>query len=271
MTPTVRRIILVVLGLLWLCPVYLMVANASKSNDLYGAVSVWSPGNPAGLFANFSEAWTRGRISDGIWSTAIYAVASPLLAVVIGAMAGFAIIALRLRHGFAWFVVIFCSTVFPLQMVLMPLFIGYVEAGIYDTRLGMVLIYTVISVPFSAFVMRNFFSGVAYNLFEAAALDGAGPWKTFWRIYLPMSTSALFAVFILQATFVWNDLLLGLTLSQSETVRPVMPALSALQSTYGGSTMPVVLAGGLIVSIPTVALFMATQRFFARGLSLGQF
>lgn len=156
-------------------------------------------------------------------------------------------------------------------MVLMPLFIGYVDADIYDTRLGLILIYTVISVPFSAFVMRNFFSGISYSLFEAATLDGASTWTTFWRIYLPMSTSALFAVFILQATFVWNDLLLGLTLSQSETVRPVMPALAALQSTYGGSTMPVVLAGGLIVSLPTVALFLATQRFFAKGLALGQF
>ena len=268
---TLRRIVLLVLGVLWLLPVYLMVANAMKGKDEYGVVNVWQPGGFTGLIENLGQAWTLGRISDGIVSTAIYAIVSPIIAVLIGAMAGFAIIALRLRHGFTWFVVIFCSTVFPLQMVLMPLFIGYVETDLYDTRVGMVLIYTVISVPFSAFVMRNFFSGVAYNLFEAAALDGASVWRTFWSIYLPMSVSALFAVFILQATFVWNDLLLGLSLSQSETVRPVMPALSALQSTYGGSTMPVVLAGGLIVSVPTVVLFLLTQRFFARGLSLGQF
>lgn len=266
-----RKLALGALGLIWVLPIYLMLANASKSAEQYGVVDVWRPGGTGGLAANLAEAWTKGRISDGIWSTAIYAVVSPIVAVVIGAMAGFAIIALKLKNGFLWFVLIFCSTVFPIQMVLMPLFINYVNANLYDTHLGMVIIYTVISVPFAAFVMRNFFSGVSYNLFEAASLDGASSWKIFWRVYLPMSTSALFAVFILQATFVWNDLLLGLTLSQSETVRPVMPALSALQSTYGGSTMPVVLAGGLIVSIPTVALFLATQRFFTRGLALGQF
>lgn len=268
---TIRRIILLVLGFIWLMPIYLMLANASKSNAEYGVVNVWQPGGLGGLLGNIAEAWTKGRISDGIWSTALYAIVSPIIALLIGAMAGYAIIALRLRRGFLWFVLIFCSTVFPLQMVLMPLFIGYVETSLFDTHLGLVIIYTVISVPFSAFVMRNFFSGVAYNLFEAAALDGASAWHTFSRIYLPMSTSALFAIFILQATFVWNDLLLGLTLSQSETVRPVMPALAALQSTYGGSTMPVVLAGGLIVSLPTVLLFLLTQRYFARGLSLGQY
>ncbi len=271
MSQTLRKIVLLVMGFVWILPIYLMIANATKSADQYGVLSVWSMGGFDGLAANFSEAWDRGRISDGVLSTAIYAVVSPLIAVIIGAMAGYAMIALRIRHAFFWFVLIFSSTVFPLQMVLMPLFIGYVDADIYDTRLGLILIYTVISVPFSAFVMRNFFSGISYSLFEAATLDGACTWTTFWRIYLPMSTSALFAVFILQATFVWNDLLLGLTLSQSETVRPVMPALAALQSTYGGSTMPVVLAGGLIVSLPTVALFLATQRFFAKGLALGQF
>ncbi|OYN90320.1 carbohydrate ABC transporter permease [Parenemella sanctibonifatiensis] len=267
---TIRRIVLVILGLIWLAPVYLMLANASKSPQQYGELNVWQPGDLAGLAGNFAEAWDRGRISDGILSTALYATIGPALAVVIGAMAGFAIVSLRLKHGFAWFVLIFCSTVFPIQMVLMPLFIGYVEVDIFDTRLGLVLVYTVISVPFSAFVMRNFLSGIGHSTFEAAALDGASSWTIFWRIYMPMSTSALVAIFILQATFVWNDLLLGLTLSQSEAVRPVMPALSALQSTYGGATMPVVLAGGLLVSLPTIVLFMATQRYFSKGLALGQ-
>jgi ABC-type maltose transport system permease subunit len=90
---------------------------------------------------------------------------------------------------------------------------------------------------------------------------GATTWRIFWRIYLPMSGSALAAVLVLQATFVSNDVLLGLTLTQSAETRPVMTALSAMQSTYGGSTMPTALAGRLIVSIPTMALFLITQRF----------
>ena len=76
--------------------------------------------------------------------------------------------------------------------------------------------------------------------------------RIFRSIYLPMAGPALAAIFILQATFVWNDLLLGLTLSQSESVRPIMPALTGLQSTYGGAALPTVLAGGLLVSLPTV-------------------
>lgn len=266
-----RKAVLIVMGLLWLMPVYLILVNAMKTDAQYGASSVWAPAGLAGLLENVTEAWTRGRISEGIASTALYSVVAPALAVVIGAAVGYAIIALRLRHGFVWFVVIFCATVFPLQMVLTPLFMGYAEVGLYDTRIGMILVYTVISVPFSAFVMRNFFSGIAHQVFEAAVVDGASTWRIFWRIYLPMSTSALVAVFILQATIIWNDLLLGLTLTRSAEIRPVMTSLSALQSTYGGSTMPTVLAAGLLVSLPTVVLFLLTQRAFSRGLALGQF
>lgn len=266
-----RQVLLGVMGLVWLVPVYLLLANASKRPEMFGEYSVWQPGDLAGLFSNMADAWGRGRLSLGILSTALYAISAPALAVIVGAAAGFAIVALRLRYGFFWFVLIFASTVFPLQMILMPLFVGYAQTGLYNSRVGMILVYTVISVPFSAFVMRNFFSGIAHQVFEAAVMDGASAWRIFWRIYLPMSAPALVAIFILQATFIWNDLLLGLTLSQSETVRPVIAALSALQSTYGGSAMSTVLAGGLLVSLPTVVLFLATQRAFSRGLSLGQF
>lgn len=267
----IRRVVLVAMGLLWLVPVYLLLANAAKTSDQYGFIDVWQPVSMAGLFDNMGQAWQKGNLGAGVLSTAIYSILSPAIAVIIGAAVGFAIVALRLRHGFAWFVVIFSSTVVPVQMILMPLFRSYVKFDLYDTRIGMIIVYTVLTIPFAAFVMRNFFSGIAREVFEAATVDGASSLRVFFRIYLPMSTSALVAVFILQATLIWNDLLIGLTLTRSSDVRPVMTALVAMQSTYGGSTMQVVLAGGLLVSLPTVVLFLLTQRTFTRGMALGQF
>ena len=108
-------------------------------------------------------------------------------------------------------------------------------------------------------------------MFEASVVDGANVWQIFVRIYLPMSVSALVVVFILQATWVWNDFLLSLILTQS-SARPVMPLLNALQGNEGGGVGPtVVLTAAILVSLPTVILFMVTQRFFRRGLALGQY
>lgn len=268
---SVKVIVLVVLGLIWLVPAYLMVVNAARPAGAYDPAHAWIPSGSFDLLANMRRAWDGARLGESLGSTLLYSVVSPAIAILIGALAGFSIVTLRLRHGFAWFMLIFGGTIFPVQMLLVPLFIAYSKLNLYDTRSGLVLIYAAISVPFAAFVMRNFFTGVAFSIFEAARLDGASTARIFWRMYLPLSWSALAAIFVLEFTFTWNDLLFGMTLSQSPGIRPVMPAVSALQSdVYAGTPVPVALAVGLLVSLPAIALFLATQRFFTRGLTLGQ-
>lgn len=261
---------LTVLALIWLAPAYLLVVNASKPRRSYTSSTVWQPPETFALWENLLDAWERADLGISLFNTVVYSTMGPMIAVVIGAAAGFAIATLRLRRGFLWFMVIFGGSIFPLQMILIPLFIGYARTGLYDSRIGMVVVYTAISVPFSAFVMRNFFTNISYELFEAASLDRASPFRVFWQIYLPLAKTALGAIFILQFTFVWNDLLLGLTLTRSDAARPLMPALTGLQSTYSGSAMTTVLAGGLMISIPTIIVFLSAQRLFAKGLSLGR-
>lgn len=267
-----RRAVLIVLGLVWLFPTYLIVANAVRPAGDYDPSDAVKPPGSIGLFDNISEAWSRTDVGATIGSTAIYSLVAPALAVLFGALAGYAIVVLRVRFGFLWFIVIFAGTVVPFQMLLVPLFVGYSKVSLYDDQMGLVLVHTAISVPLAALVMRNFFGSVAVSIFEAARLDGASTFRIFWRIYLPLSSAALAAVFILEFTYVWNDLLFGLTLAQSDNVRPVWAELSALTTdVYAGTPVPVALAAGLVVSLPTVVLFLATQRLFTRGLTLAQF
>lgn len=266
----VTRVVLGVMWVLWLAPVYLLIVNASRSTAEYATASTWSLPKHVALWSNFMSAYHSAGLGGSLYSTLIYALVAPAAAVIVGALAGFAIIALRLRHGFLWFIVIFGGSIFPIQMLIIPLFVGYAHADLYDHRLGLILIYTAVSVPLAAFIMRNFFSGISYSIYEAALMDGGTPLRIFYRIYLPLATTALAAVFILEFTFIWNDLLFGLTLSQGDSVRPVMTALSALLSAYAGTTYNVVLAAMVFVSLPTMVLFLCAQRLFARGLALGQ-
>lgn len=267
----IRRLVLLALGAIWLAPIYLLMVNAFRPPAAYDGERIWAPDPDLAFVDNVRAAWDAVGLGPSIAATLLYSAASPALAVLLGALAGYAIVVLRLRAGFWWFMFIFGGTIFPVQMLLIPLFVSYSEVWLYDTRTGLILIYTAILVPFAAFVMRNFFTGIASSIFEAARVDGATVWRIFWRVYLPMSLPALGAIYILEFTLIWNDLLLGLTLSQSDSVRPIMTTVSALNSAYAGTAIPVVLAAGVFVSLPTVVLFLATQRLFARGLSLGQF
>lgn len=266
-----RRIILVVLGLVWLVPTYLILINAFRPSDAYDPSDAVKPSGSFAFFDNLSEVWQRTDLEQGLVSSLLYSAVSPVVAVLIGALAGYAIVVLRLRHGFFWFMLIYGASALPFQMLLVPLFVGLSNTVLYDARSGMILVYTAINVPFAALVMRNYFGSIAISVYEAARLDGASTLGVFWRIFLPLSWPALAAVFILEFTFVWNDLLFGLTLTQSESVRPVMTELASLTTdAYAGTPIPVALAAGVVVSLPTVVLFLVTQRMFARGLSLSQ-
>jgi multiple sugar transport system permease protein len=262
-----RYSVVFVLIVLWILPLYLVLANAATPSAEYAEKSIWAPPTSFGLLENMVAAWQAANLGPSVFSTLLYAVVGAGAAVLVSALAAFAIIALRVRHGFAWFMLIYSGTIFPFQMYLAPLFNGYSKIGLYDTRVGLLLLYTAVAIPFATFVIRNHFSGIPIELSEAARLDGAASRTVFWRIYMPLSINALAAVFVFQFTWIWNEFLFGLTLSRSSDVRPIMTALAALQGQYASTSIPVVLAGALAVSVPTLFLFIVLQRLFVQALA----
>ena len=262
----IRHAILLILGAAWIIPLYLFLINAATPPKQYGGKERWELPQSFGLTDNISSAWKAAHLSEAVISTAFYAIAGGVLAVLFASLAAFAIISLKVKFGFFWFLMIYAGTIFPFQMYLSPLYTMYVKRHLYNTHLGMLVLYTAIAIPFATFVMRNHFTSVPPDLGEATRLDGAGSLRVFANVFAPLSLNAFATVFILQFTWIWNDLLFGLTLSRSADIRPIMAALAALQGQYSSSGPPVALAGALIVSIPTFVLFFAVQRVFVRGL-----
>jgi multiple sugar transport system permease protein len=263
-----RHLVMLVLGAVWIIPLYFVLINAATSPRDYRQKEIYEAPPSFALGDNVSAAWEGADLGASVGSTLFYATVGGVVAVLLAAMAAFAIIALRVPHGFLWFMLLYAGTVFPFQMYLSPLYSFYVDFELYDRRLGLLLFYTAIAIPFAVFVIRNHFTSIPYELAEAARLDGAPAWRIFGQIYAPLSLSAFATVFILQFTWIWNDLLFGLTLSRSADVRPIMTALASLQGQYASASVPVVLAGALIVSIPTFVLFFAVQRVFAGNLAM---
>ena len=261
-----RHLVTLLLAAVWILPLYFVLINAATSPEDYRRKEIYEVPNSFALGDNVSAAWEAADLGVSVGSTLLYAAVGGGAAVFLAALAAFAIIALRVRRGFLWFMLLYAGTIFPFQMYLSPLYSAYVDFELYDRRIGLLLFYTAIAIPFAVFVLRNHFTSIPFELLEAARLDGASAWRIFGQIYSPLSLSAFATVFILQFTWIWNDLLFGLTLSRSADVRPIMTALAGLQGQFSSASVPVVLAGALIVSIPTFVLFFAVQRVFVRGL-----
>jgi multiple sugar transport system permease protein len=257
-----------VLTVFWLLPLVILMMNAVKSPQEYLLTSGISLPQSFHLFENLARAWAKG-LSSGFINSLIYGIVGSTAAVVLSALAAYGIVRLRIPRGLFWFLLIYSGTVFPFQMYLIPLFNVYLSTGMYDTRIGMIGFYVAITIPFCTFVMRGFFLTVPWQIQEAAALDGASSWTIFWRIMFPMARAPLILLVLIQFTWIWNDLLFGLVLTKSDEVRPIMVALVGMQGVYGATDGPSVIAATLIGSAPTLILFLALQRYFIRGLSLG--
>ncbi len=256
------------LALLWLFPLWMTLSIAIKSTPDFLNNPFWSLPREFNLLQNIVIAWNNASLGQGFTNSLLYGVVGASLAVFIAALASYGLVVLKIRGAFIWFLVIFSGTLFPLQIYIIPLYQMYNALGLYDTQIGMIIFYVAICIRFSTLVMLGFFSTIPQELVGAARVDGCSDIGIFFRIYLPLSFAALLVVFLLQFTWIWNDLLFGLVLSVSNNVRPVMPSLTSLMGVYSGTSFTVILAGALVASAPTLVLFLGLQKYFLEGLTL---
>lgn len=188
-----------------------------------------------------------------------------IFSVVLGAIGGYPLA--YMRGGSSRWIYFFLLTgmLVPFQIVQIPLFIFIRTIGLYDTIPGMWLTHTAYSVPFCTFFMRNFFASVPRSMYEAALIEGCGPFGYFWRLLLPASTSGLSALAIIQSRYIWNDLLFGITLTNGDEAQPATVAIagfvSGVQVQYGP-----LMAATLVSVVPVMAAYLIFQKSFVRGL-----
>lgn len=255
------NIILGLLAVVWIFPILYAFVSSFKGRQEYNLGSFWDLPKGNALLENFKSLNQSIGITSGMFNSFIYAVAGAAFAVIIATLAAYAISHLEIKHRVFWFMFIYSGTIFPFQIYLIPIYKGYSKTGLYDTRLGMIMFYTAICIPFCMFVLRNFFMGISKEICESAKVDGASDLQVLLKIFLPMAKAPLSIVFLTQFTWCWNDLMFGLTFTKSTNVRTVMAAVSLL----GKANIPSLMLACILVSIPTIALFMLLQKNFESG------
>lgn len=269
MNATLRKIpiyaILILLVLLWVLPVLTTFLVSFKSPQDFVSQKFYQLPTRLFLPQNFTKVMTTYKLGAHFVNSLLYAAAGTAVVTVVASMAGFSIVRLRPRFNFFLFLVIYSGTLFPFQMYLIPVYRLFNALGLYDTRVGMVLIYSAICVPFSLFVYRGFYTTIPREIEEAAKLDGCGPVSSFLSVFIPQSLPPTAVVALFQATWIWNDLLFGMVLSRTQDVRPIMVAVATM-SGYGGGNIPWIMTAVIFTSIPTVLLFILLRRFFIQGM-----
>ncbi|WDR06862.1 carbohydrate ABC transporter permease [Devosia rhodophyticola] len=261
---------IIALTVAYLTPFYYLFVTIFKTTEEYATSGVLDlPNSLAPIVDNVVQAWTLANLGEAAINSLTYAGIGAALAVAFAAAAAYGMTRLKLIGANGWFMLIFTGTLFPFQMYLVPLLFGYQRLGLVNSWLGMLLIYVAICIPFPLLVLRNSFSGITHEVDEAARIEGASEWRVFISMIIPNATGPLIALFLLQFTFIWNDLLFSSILANGIEVRSIMVALQSLQGTYSTTGPNVVITATLISSIPTVLMFIVLRRYFMAGLQLG--
>ena len=257
---------LILLAIIWLFPIVVSLATAFKAPNDFMTSRFYNLPRANGLMENLRTAFDRFALMRHFGNSLIYSVLGTLLCIIVSMMASYGIAVVKPKFSFLIFILIYMGTVFPFQMYLIPLYKAYIATGLYDTRIGMILFYGAICTPFATFVYRGYFMSIPRDILEASMIDGCSAWSALPRIYLPLLKVPTAVVIVFQAMWIWNDLLFGMVLSQTPSVRPVMVSVSQIAG-EGGGNLPVLMSGVLVTSIPTLTLFLFLRKYFIQGTS----
>lgn len=257
-------IVLIVLSCIWLLPIVSTLLIAFKSPQEFISTKFYHL--PKGLYIieNLKSAFAYYRLQINFRNSLIYSAVGTIGCIVVSSMAAYSITRLKPKFGFLLFMIIYSGTIFPFQMYLIPLFKMYNSTGLYNTKLGMILIYASICTPFALFVYRGYFLTIGQSIQEAAKIDGCGPVRMFISIFVPLLKVPTAVVAVFQGMWIWNDMLFGMVLSQTEDVRPIMVAVTSMAGS-GGGNIPLMMTGVIFTSIPTILLFLLLRKYFIQG------
>jgi len=157
----------------------------------------------------------------------------------------------------------------PGQMILVPLFIVYLRIGITNTLLPMIITYTVMGLPLTTFLMATYFRSVARELFEAAAIDGSGPLRSFFLIGIPMMRNAILTVALVEFFSVWNDLLVALTFTTNPSLATIQVGLLSFNGQYGTTQYGPLFASISVNIIVLMIVFVFLNKKIMAGLAAG--
>ena len=267
-------LVLLLFALYYLLPLYVMMVNSVKPlPEITG-------GNMMSLPETFTlepwlSAWSTAQI--GVEPTGLkpYFINSILMVVpavaistILGALNGYVLTKWRFKYDGAVFGLLLFSCFIPFQIVLIPMAVVLGKLGLAGSVPGLVLVHVVYGLGFTTLYYRNYYASFPTELVRAAMIDGAGFFRIFWRILLPVSGPITVVSVIWQFTNIWNDFLFGV--SFGGTRQPMTVALNNLvQSSTGVKEYNVHFAGAILAALPTLLVYILAGRYFVRGLMAG--
>ncbi|TDE08331.1 carbohydrate ABC transporter permease [Jiangella asiatica] len=251
-----------------LYPLLWMILGSFKTPTEFFENPAWAL--PESLdFENYVTALTRGDVALNYRNSMLVTLPSVFLIIILGVAAGYAleIMIWKGRHNTLLFVL--AGIMVPGQMILVPLFTMYFRAGLTDTLWPLVLTYTAMGLPLTTFLMAAYFRSMPREIFEAAAVDGSGPLRSFFLIGVPLMRNAMLTIGLIQFFSVFNDLLIALTFTTDPELATIQLGLLSLSDEYGSTQYGPLFAAISVNIVVLLVVFAFLNKKIMAGLAAG--
>jgi glucose/mannose transport system permease protein len=267
--------ILGVVCLYYALPLYVMIVTSLKGMPEIRLGNVFSP--PVEVtFQPWVKAWSEActglncdGLSRGFWNSVRILVPSVTVSIIVASINGYALINWKFKGADVFFTILIFGSFIPYQVMLYPIVILLREMGLYGSLWGLVLVHTIFGMPILTLLFRNYFSSLPEELFKAARVDGAGFWRIYFQIMLPMSLPIFVVAIILQVTGIWNDFLFGVVYTKPDLYPMTVQLNNIVNSVQGVKEYNVNMAATLLTGLVPLTIYFISGKLFVRGSAAG--
>lgn len=263
----IKQIAMIFLMGVILFPLFFIFNNALKTRDEYMANQLALPTSVT--WDNFTAVFQYPRLLSWFGNSILLTGVSVGLCTLIAILAAYAFANLQFPGRNTLFNLITPLMVIPPIVMIIPIFVLFQKVGLINNLAGPIVIYTGLMLPFTIYLLRNFFITIPREIREAALLDGCSSWQLVTKIILPLSRPALVTSVIVNAVWVWNELLIALVFLQTEEQRTLIVGIAASLQKRFNLDIPSLMAGLAVATIPMILLYVVGQNALVRGLVAG--
>jgi ABC-type glycerol-3-phosphate transport system permease component len=261
-----KHSILVLATIVALAPTAFMILTSLKSQEEYTFNKVGWPQTI--VLDHFHSVLFESDFVSWMGNSIILAGGAVALSTIVSCLGAYAIARMQFFGRGLLFSVGTSLMAIPPVVMIVPLFVLYTQLKLISTYEGAILIYAGLITPFSVYLLTSFFRTLPRELFESARIDGAGDFLILRKIVIPLSLPALLTLVVVNALYVWNDLLIAIIFLQDDSKRTLMAGISVFQGRYGDQ-IPLTMAGMAFASAPMVILYLIFQKHYVQGLMAG--
>lgn len=267
-TSALKAIIIIAILIVFLYPLFWMVTAFFKQPTEFVSKHAYAL-NDGFYWQNYVDAWTRGNMGTYFFNSLINTLISLALIIICSVTISFALTKMQWKLKKPMSSYFGFGIMVPVATTLIPLAQIFQKLGLYNTRIGLILVYTASAISFSVYLITGYLRALPDEIIEAGIVDGCSVYRLMWSIVIPLMKNAIITVLVIQFFFKWNDLIYSMTFVSKSSLKTMQTGLLYFENEFGSKNWGAIFASVSISVMPMLIMYLFLNKSVIEGMTTG--